>query len=121
LLLVELRQRYPDVFISGAPKPLKIGIHRDLYKALPEISNMNIRRFLHWWTGRRQYKAALKAAESTELPRYDLRGLRYPYEPEEGLIMIRKEGMPRPARDFTNLPDEVINELSMAGRKKARS
>ena len=49
---------YPHLF--KIPKPLALGIHKDILKAKPEsVSNKSLRRVLSRWCRKKPYRAAL--------------------------------------------------------------
>lgn len=64
-----LRERYPDLF-GDHPKPLKIGIHRDLLERHPDLDLSGLKRALTLYTGRFSYQKLLKAGAV----RFDLDG-----------------------------------------------
>lgn len=74
IILAEIQPRYPLVFNSDKPLPLKIGIHKDMFQVCPEISKVKIKGFLRWWVRRNKYKAVKVLAEANKMPRYDLWG-----------------------------------------------
>ncbi len=54
-----LRERHPDLF-GDDPKPLKIGIHRDLIERHPDLDFVGLKRALTLHCGRFVYLKALK-------------------------------------------------------------
>jgi sRNA-binding protein len=54
-----LIERWPDLFNVKKPVPLAIGIHAALMKAMPDITEQQIRRVLVRWCNRPHYLAAL--------------------------------------------------------------
>ena len=65
-----LRERYPALFAAADPKPLKIGIHKDLLERHPELDLSGLKRALTLHTGRFGYQKLLKAGAV----RFDLDG-----------------------------------------------
>lgn len=65
-----LRERYPALFAAADPKPLKIGIHKDLLERHPELDLSGLKRALTLYTGRFSYQKLLKAGAV----RFDLDG-----------------------------------------------
>jgi hypothetical protein len=62
--LVELRQRFPLAFNGDGdrdPRPLKVGIHRDLRKRAPDLDGALLRQVLKAYCGGPRYLAALVA------------------------------------------------------------
>jgi len=63
---------YPDLFSRSSPRPLAIGIHKQLRLLLPDWLPMNaVRRFLSVWTIRRAYLEALARGG----PRHGVNGI----------------------------------------------
>lgn len=60
LLQPELTTRYPHLFSLAAPKPMAIGIHKQLREACPDVSSRVIQTFLWNWTKRWKYIDCLK-------------------------------------------------------------
>lgn len=67
----ECLRRWPAIFDPDLPRPLKIGIHKDLQAA--GISGRRVRKFLKTWVHLPAYRRAL----FDSLYRYDLDGWRY--------------------------------------------
>ena len=65
-----LRERYPALFATADPKPLKIGIHKDLLERHPELDLSGLKRALTLHAGRFSYQKLLKAGAV----RFDLDG-----------------------------------------------
>jgi len=57
--------------IAEPPEPLKIGIHKDILAAAPEIPKADVMCFLGWWAARIGY---LRSASAVGRPRRDLDG-----------------------------------------------
>jgi sRNA-binding protein len=61
----------PAVFLhERRPRPLKVGVGRDLRKRFPDADARRLERWLRMWTKSRHYLGAL----ATSLQRYDLDG-----------------------------------------------
>lgn len=62
-LLRELRkalhEAYPTIFDYNEPKPLAIGIHKDIWQVFPQYSHKIIRLFLTTWVKDPRYLAAI--------------------------------------------------------------
>lgn len=58
---------FPEVFDHSNPKPLAIGIRKDLYNAC-NLPNVHIKRFMYYWTNTEKYLWSLIKSSS----RYDL-------------------------------------------------
>jgi sRNA-binding protein len=71
-LMAALLIQYPQTFSFAAPKPLKIGITRDLARRARKLipASYILSHVLMKYTRRRAYKRALVAGA----PRYDLNG-----------------------------------------------
>ncbi len=68
-----LKARFPDIFVDNEEemRPLKIGIHKDLFDALGgEVTRMSIRGALALYTSAPGYKPVIKPG----VPRVDLKG-----------------------------------------------
>lgn len=63
-----VKAAYPAIFDEQQPKPLAVGIHRQLKDAIPDASMTLVRDFLRRWTRRSEYLQAV--AEHSR--RYDL-------------------------------------------------
>jgi sRNA-binding protein len=66
----ELQQRYPGAF-SSPPRPLAIGITKQIYTALPDISRIKLKALMSWYV--RQYPYLIVVAAGGN--RYDLDGI----------------------------------------------
>lgn len=74
-VFVAMQKRYPDLFSNTRqPTALKIGIHLDLIQVFPEFRPYQIRRFLWWWTNRKEYRAVRGEACAGTTPRVDCWG-----------------------------------------------
>jgi ProP effector len=58
-LLATLRELFPAAF-SEQPKPLKLGVHRDVIERLGPVSHRELRGAFAFYTGSLQYQRALK-------------------------------------------------------------
>jgi len=60
-LLEELRRIKQDVWDAANPRPLAVGIHKQIYPVAERIgmSRKAVRNFLAWWTSSHAYRHAL--------------------------------------------------------------
>ena len=67
-----LIERFPQCFVLARDRkrPLKIGIHRDLIAAIPEVSPKRLRAALGWYAGSWAYLKNMTAGAA----RIDLNG-----------------------------------------------
>lgn len=56
-------EAFPEIFDPRDPKPLAVGVHRQLKDALSDISMTQIRAFLRQWTRRPAYLKAIVEGE----------------------------------------------------------
>lgn len=61
--------RFPKVMNLQTPKPLAIGIYKQLSKSFPDLTPEQIKYFLRYWTQREEY---LKAMGKPNSERYNL-------------------------------------------------
>lgn len=67
---LRLIKDYPEAFSLNEPKPLKIGIHKDILARDVTLSGVRVRKIMAWYTNRPAYRSQLKA----NAPRYALDG-----------------------------------------------
>jgi len=74
VLLQQIMARWPETYPSDgqAMRPLKIGIHYEVYAAMPETPKIRIREALDIWHGR--YRVAYLRQLQAGRARYDLAG-----------------------------------------------
>ena len=61
----------PSVFNLDTPKPLDLGIYRQIKELLPDIKQKQLKPFMKWWCARKCYLAAVAAEDSC---RHDING-----------------------------------------------
>lgn len=53
----ELSKHYPKLFIQDKPLPLKVGIHRDIFREYKlSVSKREVRKFLHRYINSKKYQ-----------------------------------------------------------------
>lgn len=72
-LLEDLRRIDPDLWHPSNPRPLAVGIHKQIYRVAERIgmSRKAVRNFLAWWSSSHAYRQALMAPRAQ---RYNLDG-----------------------------------------------
>ena len=56
---VAVQAAFPDVFHPDSPKPLTVGVHKQLKEAMPDASMSLVRDYLRRWTRRPNYFRAV--------------------------------------------------------------